>query len=1619
MTISEMSHNETVTIKYEAFVDHSKIGPGGTVTGEDGKNTVKVETNNKEHEDEEIVNTIKFSDVSKFGTTQVDNGDTVEMGWKIEANKGMRGSIKGSKITDKIDYNNKDNMHYLVGEDGKLALSVTKTNANGQSTSETVYVDVTKEYNGAPETWTWIPQDEGIYSYEITLTVKNDVTNESDSTDSGTGVVPGTGPDGPGPGSNIVGAKKAVNVTPEYIDWDIAVIVPAEGYPDGFVIVDEVPNGADLGRKFADTFDRIISVSGLHDNESYDEEPEVTYEEHNNLSPKKKEIVTINFYQDKAKTDPGLDGGSQRTLTVRIRTLNDPDWVNFADTANGGELAIYHTNKAKANNSNWFTDRAAPMHTSIEKSKRDLNADTVDGVKLQKYEYSLTLTNVTKLPIVITDTYNENELVFIGPGDSSAQHHTIAAETQKNNLNNGVPGYEATYDASEPGTLTITVDNLPTKPDGSFYEFYRIYYTMRIKDADALTAIRQQALLNDGVYNVTNTVEWEGAKDEYDIEFKVPVVEKEGAFLGELGTSKERQYRFTIKVNSDRSELNGGEPMELTDTHSENLSVDYHSVKVYKLPAGVDTVSEEYLDNSVKWNFDGNNGVFNLEDGTYYVITYDALIIGSGSQNFWNEAEMNGFTATKKDSRNFGGSASGEGIIYQIKLIKHKDGQTSEGLGGAKFQLFKDDGNGGKEPMKWGKDSSLGKAGENITFTTDDTGYVLIAFNQSQHGNELEGNVHYYLKEIETPAGYELRDDSPEYWEFTLTKDPDEVNYGDPDRLDANGRRQWIYYYYNDVLKMANVPAEEPITVNVNKLWFDEEGKPIKTEDLNDLVAKIRLQRKTNNGEYENVKVTYDSDGNPTVETATGNEGIVELNKDNEWKWSWPDLPRVTNDGTKYAYKIEEVSLEGYVVSITEKETETTKTYALKNYKVPPEDQTTKISVKKVWQNESGAIVQAPENKIKFHLYQVMSKVPFEVQPTSGGSLYDAAGQNAHKVPQSEWEDPSEDGTGYYQLGAGDNWTLTFDNLPSAVVDRNTGDVTYYAYYVKEDAINSYTTSYSTEFSDDGIVNQITNMPEGSYMNLSLEKKWKKGEELITPPAGGSATFDIHRMKSKCTVLPMTHPVTVRWGENSLTADVGDELVIYTQKDPSKNPWDGANINWPADGSPGWTTTAGTYNVTIPANYSGNEFVITSSNNSVISISNVIDKTGRKKEMAEAVDDGIVKTVTLSDTNSWREYVKDLIRVDQDGNVYSYYAVETSCTPEAVEVVYTDDIGKDAEHAVGANADIEVTNKVINTKGALKFKKAVEVGGAGTENLNDADKALANGEFTFTITGPGNETNVNKTVVIKVENGVATQYSLDSGEFNDLPADKYVVIPDLDEGDYTITETATGNMVLKDIVRGDGDNGAVSKADSKVVVHVTGGDESPVDTSAAAAAFTNNRELTNFEFTKEWHKQDDQIEENWQEGVAITVKVERKVTSSPEMIGTYTITKTSNGFTITPSEGAPNLVNKDDTFTFQIVDLPKRGKIGNDIGEYTYYATEPTAVANYKDATYSNPSSTNPNVWVTSEEYAISGGKIINRPVEAYELPSTGGPGTRLFTILGSILILGAGVLMWRRRRTI
>ena len=87
---------------------------------------------------------------------------------------------------------------------------------------------------------------------------------------------------------------------------------------------------------------------------------------------------------------------------------------------------------------------------------------------------------------------------------------------------------------------------------------------------------------------------------------------------------------------------------------------------------------------------------------------------------------------------------------------------------------------------------------------------------------------------------------------------------------------------------------------------------------------------------------------------------------------------------------------------------------------------------------------------------------------------------------------------------------------------------------------------------------------------------------------------------------------------------------------------------------------------------------------------------------------------------------------------------------------------------------------------------------------------------------------------------------------------------------------------------------------------------------------------------------------------------------------------------------------------------------GNENNEkYTYTVTETNdQLEGYIAPTYSNTSAP------TGATVAYDKGTIINQQ-PGVELPSTGGPGTRLFTILGLVLIAGAGVLLLRRRRTI
>ena len=1573
--ISSMSHGETVTITYTADVNESALGAGGIVTGDDGKNNVKVETDQgKEDEKTSIVNEIKWSDLSKVSTASEEaSDDKIKLSWEINANTAKTASLVGSTISDKIDWNSKEMMKY-VQSDGKVSLTVVGTDASGKTYTKTIQIPVGNNQN--QESWSWVVENIGEpagtpLSYKITYdtiatkqtensSVKNDANNNAGGSDSGVGVVPGTTPGGGGSGGDehkIVTKKETTEVTAEYIDWNIVINVPAEGFPDGLTVTDYLPReqgSYDGANGFADRLVGEPVISG-HDyytwNVTDDYSMHFTRDGENYAT----QTLTIEFYQDSAKTQKGVGTGA-KTITISLRTANDQKWLEYAATRGGGDPAYYHKNTGKVNNTD-INAYGIPLKPAIEKALRS----TSKKDDLPVYEYMITLSNVTELPIVIEDSFDTDFLEFYRVGiDSWNALDYIAAAEQKHQLNGGTNGYAATVTTTDEG-IVITANDLPKKQDGSFYEYYRIYYSLKVKDADALAALDAQALANGGKYTLHNAAVWNGLTGEADVDYEVSIIDKDGYFAS--NNANERKFTFVIDANPNRYKLGTDGTVELIDQHTDNLTVDYSSVKIYKIPTGTSvgnaksasqngTLQDAWLcdGNTVPWNFNGNEGTFYLQDETHYVIVYDAVVIGSGKQEFSNIADLNGHISSKSGDKTYSNDQSSGGDVYEIKLLKYKNGMTSNALQGATFQMFRgtgeyyqvsdDKGNTWweeeKEPMKYGdtvytrgeraytvagvtKFDTNGEniVGENITFTTGNDGLVDIALDYTVHGNSIEPDVHYYLKEIDSPSGYQI-DSSTEYWAFTLTTDPDEVNYGDGARRDEYGNRQWVYFYYNDILKVNNTETKEPLDVVVNKTWYDENGNEITGENLNeDFVATIQLYRKTDNGDYEPVKVdetalqTAKANGTEipvnAITVASGNEGVVSLTKDNNWAYTWSKLPRVELSGTggsativhRFAYRVEEVNVDGYVVSETESETETVKTYALKNYKVPENPPVYKdITVIKSWQDAEGNNIEGtaeklPEN-IQFRLYQVPSTTPFTKAPTSGGKPY-VITDDARLVNKNAADDDGD--YGVYKITKTDNWTTTFRDLPTLIVTENTDgtkNVMYYAYYVKE-VTTGYTTTYTS--SEDGTTRTIINReplsPDNEYINIGLEKKWTDGANT-TPPAGASATFTVHQQKSTKSGVEGT--ISVSGGGESITANPGDTVTLSL----SGNAYGGTSL-WVNGSIVSYyvgldSNGKGSYQYSIPSDFNGTELSFSMGDNSV-EITSITDGSGGNVFYSDYEDTTWTREVTLPTTaGNWSTTIQNLISVDADGNKYRYYITEDSCTPTASNVTFVDGTGVDIKDS-----------------------------------------------------------------------------------------------------------SATGNQTTA----------ALTKTGQKIVV-----------------TNTYEKENVSFSFGKIWLGSNGNIStkgdyQEWQKEITVTIKRKAGAEEDQDFELKYTLTAGTGEFTpLTDSkrpdaEGSTNTLKLTASDTGNVFNfaLPEKSLAKTNSGgtAWTYYVVE-SDVIDY--VTHYGTVSEGVGFIISGAKDANDGGLIINQTFGGYELPSTGGPGTKFFTTLGGLICLvGVSMLLMRKRR--
>ena len=177
---------------------------------------------------------------------------------------------------------------------------------------------------------------------------------------------------------------------------------------------------------------------------------------------------------------------------------------------------------------------------------------------------------------------------------------------------------------------------------------------------------------------------------------------------------------------------------------------------------------------------------------------------------------------------------------------------------------------------------------------------------------------------------------------------------------------------------------------------------------------------------------------------------------------------------------------------------------------------------------------------------------------------------------------------------------------------------------------------------------------------------------------------------------------------------------------------------------------------------------------------------------------------------------------------------------------------------------------------------------------------------------------------------------------------------------------------------------------------------------------TNREKPVSIEFTKRWLNANEQVE-SWPDQT-ITVTVTGKTSAETKeyvyQIGKNDVTAGTLISAVRPAD-APKLKVEsiaDNNYKFSLENLPRTDSSRN---AYAYTISETGLPEGYKPPAYFD---SNGDPIAPGGTTIQSGGTIVNA-IATYELPYTGGSGTGLFRIFGSVLICLAGILLVRRRR--
>lgn len=443
-----------------------------------------------------------------------------------------------------------------------------------------------------------------------------------------------------------------------------------------------------------------------------------------------------------------------------------------------------------------------------------------------------------------------------------------------------------------------------------------LYYSIDVSGDEAL------AKLGEGeTYTYNNTIEWTGVGEDSaaaNVTNSESTLTKQSVQETENG---ENLVYYYVVINPASRDLHpASNQLELRDTLTLPTGAEavirletiglyhYDAANVYGHYLGKEITEEEFDDFKVEAEPGTENTyTFTVPDKMACVVVY-AYEIDSGTSaldeiTVNNTASLLGRAVISAGDEVIISAQDSGGTVNRATLTIYKYAGNNQAnlLNGVLFDLFRfEEQDGGT--YKWERTdiTAKGPAADDggrhfITGGDNVTGAIILNFLDEGDGDGTHYNTLYRLTEYKTLEGYEL-DTTPRYYvwgELGATEEATAKAMADALKGVDVAWDQVVFIPFGESKTEYISNAPTTTSIKVEKIWQDIDGKTL-TENLPDSVT-VTLYC---NG------VKYEGEG-----------AEVTLSAENNWSYTWENLPKEDDENDPYTYTVVETPVDGFETS--------------------------------------------------------------------------------------------------------------------------------------------------------------------------------------------------------------------------------------------------------------------------------------------------------------------------------------------------------------------------------------------------------------------------------------------------------------------------------------------------------------------------------------------------------------------------------------------------------------------------------------------------------------------------------------------------------------------------------